>query len=116
LTFLTKEGATSVVMYLLLEEDGRELKRSKVVEFPATDEAVVRHAALGEHLLLAWQEKIGETKLAWLHRSGTLMSKPATVKERLPKNDDLIVFPGGDVGWISAKTGDRQLRLVRVGH
>jgi hypothetical protein len=102
-------------MYFLLEEDGRELKRSKVVEFPATDEAVVRHAVLGDQLLLAWQEKIGETKLAWLHRSGAPMSKPATVNERLPQNADLITFPNGDVGWISAKTGDQQLRLVRVG-
>jgi hypothetical protein len=87
---------------------------SKVAEMPATADCVVRHAAMGEHLLLAWQQKPRETTLARLHASGVLMSKPATIKERLLQRDDLIAFPGGDVGWISAKTGDRQLRLIRV--
>ncbi len=114
LTFLTKDGSTTLVMYQLFEEDGRELKRSKLAEMPATDHGVVRHAALGDHLLLAWQEKDGETKLARLHPSGVLMSKPDTIKERLPQNDELFALPNGDVGWISAKTGDRQLRLIRV--
>jgi hypothetical protein len=114
LTFLTREGATSLLMYLLFDEDGQELKRSKLAEMPASTECVVRHAALGDHLLLAWQQKAGETTLARLHPSGVLMSKPMTVKERLPQNDDLVMFPGGEVGWISAKTGDRQLRLIRI--
>lgn len=114
LTFLTKEGSATLLMYMLIAEDGQELKRAKIVELPTSNDLVVRHAAFDDHLLLAWQEKIGETKLARLHTSGVLMSKPVTVMERLPQNDDLIVFPNGDVGWISAKTGDRQMRLIRA--
>jgi hypothetical protein len=114
LTFLTKEGEANLLMYLLFDEDGQELKRSKLAEMPATADGVVRHAALGDHLLLAWQQKAGETTLARLHPSGALMSKPTTVKERLPQNDDLVMFPGGDVGWISAKSGGRHLRVIRV--
>lgn len=114
LTFLTKQGSMTLLIYMLIAEDGQELKRAKVIELPSSNDLVVRHAAFDDHLLLAWQEKVGETKLARLHMSGVLMSKPVTITERLPQNDDLIVFPNGDVGWISAKTGDRQMRLIRV--
>jgi hypothetical protein len=114
LTCLLRDGPAPVVLYMLIEEDGRVLTSAKLFTLPAGDDLVVRHAPFGDHLLLAWQEKIGETKLVRLHPSGRLISPAVLVKERLPQNDDRVLFPGGEVGWISAKTGDRQAKVIRV--
>lgn len=112
--FLTKDGESQDVVYMLLEEDGRVLRTVKLTDTPKIDEQVVRLAPFGEHLLLAWQESEGVTKLAVIDARGRFRNRPATIKEPLPQNDDLVLFPNGDVGWLVGKTGDRQLRLVRV--
>ena len=68
-------------------------------------------SALVEWIFAKVPIRFPDTKIA-MSEAG--FSWVPTIKERLPQNDDLVMFPGGDVGWISAKTGDRQLRLICV--
>lgn len=86
----------------------------KLREAPTMRQTAVKLANYGPNLLLIWTETETRTRLALMDRAGRLLGEPALVEESLPRDNDLIAFPNGDVGWLTTTDGATQLKLVRV--
>lgn len=82
---------------------------------PDEDEQIVRLGRLGDHLLLAWQSQAGPTWLQRLTASGQKFGEVLTVYQPLSSGDELVALPTGEVAWLAADDGAREMRLVRMG-
>jgi hypothetical protein len=116
LLFLSKEskGQPRDLVYLHVDESGRVLDTAQLTDTPDVDEMTARLAPLGDHLLLAWQDKPGPAKAALIDYRGKFLTEPVVVQAPLPNNDELVVFPNGDVGWVSPKSKIARVNLTRV--
>jgi hypothetical protein len=114
-TFITKRDGSPKLYFLRLAPDCTVVSEKHLADMPADEQIqVVKIAPYGECLLVAWREAEAETKLAIVDSDGRFSGEPQSVAHSLPVHDDLIVLPGGDVAWLTAKNGESAVRLVRI--
>ncbi len=110
----SKDGTSKDLFYLLVDTEGRILKTTRLTRTSNINESLVRLIPYGNNLLLAWQEKPNQTKVAIINYDGKILNRPVIVNQPLPGNDELVSFPNGDVGWLVAKDHEKMVTLVRI--
>jgi hypothetical protein len=110
----SKDGASRDLFYLLVDTEGRVLRKVRLTNTAGINESAVRLVPYGKHLLVAWQETPTQTKVAVLNYDGRFLNQPVVVNQPLPGNDELVAFPNGDVGWVVARNGENTMGVVRI--
>jgi uncharacterized protein (TIGR03000 family) len=114
IVLLSKDSSTRDMVYLLVGDDLQVLRSRTLLDSRNIDEQAVRLAPFGENLLLAWRDGDHGAKVALIDFAGRFLNEPIAVDATLPTRDELIHFPNGDVGWLTAENGQPRVQLVRI--
>jgi hypothetical protein len=116
LAFVTRVNDSWQGCYAVIDKVG-EVKRFVNVldrKIPADTHAGVTVAPYGPDLLLIWTETDRSTRHVTMDAAGKFLGKPALVEEPIGRRNDLALFANGDVGWLTARRGATEVKLVRV--
>jgi hypothetical protein len=116
LAFVTRVGGSWQGCYAVVDKVG-EVKRFLNVldnKIPADTHAGVNLAPYGSDLLLIWTETDASTRYVRMDSTGKFLGQPALVEQPIGRRNDLALFSNGDVGWLTARRGASEVKLVRV--
>jgi hypothetical protein len=115
LSFVTRVGESWQGCYAVVDKVG-EVKRfvTLPIKIPAETHAGVTLAPYGSDLLLIWTETDTSTRYVRMDTTGKFLGQPTLVEESIRRRNDLVLFPNGDVGWLTARRGASEVKLVRV--
>jgi hypothetical protein len=102
------------LFYMVARDDGHVLRTTQLTDTPEVDEQVVKAASLGEHLLVVWREGQAQANVRIMNIRGKWLTEPKLLEYSIPQNHDLVRLPGGDVAWLVAEDGAKEVTLVRV--
>ncbi len=115
LAFVTRVGGVWQTYYAVMDRTG-DVKRlvNLPITIPPTTHAGANLARFGADLLLIWTETDTTTRYVPMDSTGRFLGRSTLVEQPIGRRNDLALFANGDVGWLTAPRGTKEVTLVRV--